>query len=181
MNVAASPAHVPTTLVGATTRNGPAPSVAGVGDQREGLHRLAQPHVVGEDPAEARTATGTPASGSPRAGRTRSSALTPDRLDLGQRLQRPQRLRGLHPLGGLGVDDADLGELVPQAEVVVADPDAAVGLVLQLAGRLDQPGEVRELGPVDADVHAAAQDHPVQPLGERLQHVGQRDRACRRR
>ena len=86
-----------------------------------------------------------------------------------------ERLRGPDPLGRLGVDDADLGQLVPQAEVVVADPDALVGLLVQLAGRLHQLRQLRELGPVDAQVLAVAEDHPVHALGQRLQHVRERD------
>ena len=54
-NFAHSAAQLPTTLVGATTRNGSASgrSSRGVADQREGLHGLAQAHVVGEDATEA--------------------------------------------------------------------------------------------------------------------------------
>ncbi len=149
----------------------------GVRDERQGLDGLAEPHVVGEDPAE----PGLPEVGEPaEPGQLVGPQLRlePDRVDGRQRVQGAERLGRPHPLGGLLVDDAHLGELVPQAQVVVTDPHAALGLLLQLGGRLDQPLQVRELGPVDAQVLAVAQDHPVEARGQRREHVGQRDRGA---
>ena len=131
VNVAASWAQVDTTLVGATTRNGAGPLGPGVGDQRQRLQRLAEPHVVGEDPAEpGRPQVGQPAEAVELVGP--QLGLQPGRLDLRQRGQPAQRLRRPDPLRGLRVDEADLGELVPQPEVVVGEPDPLAGLVVQL-------------------------------------------------
>ncbi len=126
--------------------------------ERQRLQGLAEPHVVGEDPAE----PGLPQEGQPPEAVELVGpqvGLQVDRVHGGQGVGRPQGAGGLDPLRGLGVDEPDLGELVPQPEVVVAHPDAVARLVVQLGGRLHQLGEMRELGPVDLDVHAGAQDH----------------------
>ena len=94
------------------------PSVARVwADQAEHLQRLAEAHVVGQHPAQAVLARGTPASGTRRAGRTAASDTTPVGSAAGGRSGR-ERLGPADPLGGLRVDHAELGELLPAAEVV---------------------------------------------------------------
>ena len=52
VNRAASRCQLPTSDIGQTSRVGPASGPASLGEQGEQLHRLAQPHVVGEHAAE---------------------------------------------------------------------------------------------------------------------------------
>ncbi len=173
---AASAAHVPTTLVGATTRNGPLPLRPGVGDQRQGLQRLAEPHVVGEDPAEPRL----PEERQPPEAVelvVPQLRLHPVRLHLRQPVEVAQRARRADPLRRLGVDQADLRQLRPQPEVVVAHPYPVGGLLLQLTGLPHQLGEPGEARVVDAQVGAVAQDDPLGPQGHRLEQLRQTDEA----
>ena len=87
---------------------------------------------------------------------TPTGSAPAERLDATQRLSRP------HPVAGLLVDHADLGELVPETEVDMADPDAIGGLLLQLGRLRHQLGEVLELGVIQRDVGPVGQhDAPI--------------------
>ena len=151
----------------------PGAGLARVRHQRQGLERLAEPHVVGQDAAEpALPEERQPAEAVELVGT--QLGLDADQFDLRERLDVAQRLGRPDPLGRLLVDDADLGELFPEVEVAVADPDAVARLLVQLGGGLDQLGEVRELRAVDLDVQAVGHDHPRLSERQRLEHVRQR-------
>ena len=93
--------------------------------------------------------------------------LDPGGLDLRQGLQPTERLRGPDPLVGLGVHDADLGELVPQTEVVVVHPHAVTRLLVELATGPEQ------LSNDDMDtVRARIEEFAAQSAGQPARRTG---------
>ena len=56
----------------------------------------------------------------------------------------------LAPGGGLGRDDAEQLQLVPEVGLEAADPERGRPGFLQGPGLLDQPAELVQLGPVEA-------------------------------
>jgi hypothetical protein len=130
------------------------PSVA---DHREGLDRLAQAHVVGEDAAE----PVLPQEGQPLVA---VELVGPEvRVEAGRHrrrrhgLQVQQTLHSAGPARALGLDDTELEQLLPQPRLVDADPQAVGGAVLQLPRLLDQPAQRHQLGPIEGEVGAAGQ------------------------
>ena len=175
MNCAASLRPGPTTLVGATTRNGRRAVRPGVRDQRQGLDGLAEPHVVGQDPAEpALPEEREPAEPVELVGP--QLRLDADRVDVRAASRGPQRLRrpGTH-WAACASTMPDLGELVPQARGRGGRPGRRRRAAPAARAAASTSRQVRELGPVDAQVLAVAQDDPVGAVGQRLEHVGQRD------
>ncbi len=142
--------------------------------EREHLQRLAQPHVVGQDPAEAvLVEEGQPPEALQLVGPQRGGEA--DGVGLGDLREVAERDRPVGPRRGLRVDDAQLGQLGPHAEVGRADADPGVVTLAQLGGRRDdlvQPGELR---PVEGDVQPAGQDEELVAAGHGREHVGQRD------
>src|SRR5690606_39090917 len=125
-----------------------------VADQAERLEGLAETHVVGEDAAEVELPQVHEPAYALQLVVTRSGGDTAE-IDLGQGLMVDQRSRGVHPASGLSIDDAECGELLPNAEVEVGDPQAVVVVLLQLGGGSDQLGEPGELRPVGGDIEPA--------------------------
>ena len=163
---------------GATTRNGAGAVRAGVRDQRQGLQRLAEPHVVGEDPAE----PGLPQEGQPAEAVELVGpqlGLDADRVDRGQRVQRRGAPAPRGPTGRPARRRCRPRRARPTGPGRGGRPGRR-----RRAGRCSSAAastssaQVGELGAVDAQVHAVAQDHPVDARGQRLEHVGQRDRGA---
>ncbi|WP_275693225.1 hypothetical protein [Nocardioides sp. TF02-7] len=142
-------------------------------DEREHLEGLAEAHVVGQDPAEPvlpqeREPPEPFALVGPQVGRQAH------RLRAGDDGEVAQRLRAADPVGRLGVDDARLGELGPQAEVVLADPDPVALALAQLGRRGDHLPQAVELGAVGRDVAPAGEDEELVAEGQCRQYVGER-------
>ncbi len=179
MKRAASLTQPGTTLVGATTRKGPRPGIAlaGVADERQRLERLAEPHVVGEDaaeleaperrePPEALALVG-PQLRVQRGGQR----VLGDRIELEQCSDLP--LPRLRLLG----DDAEGGELVPQACLVAADPQRLRRPVGEGSGLRDQLAQRLQAGLEQREVGAVREQHLRLAVRERLEHRGERQLA----
>ena len=154
-------------------------AAAGHGDQGEALQRLAQPHVVGEDPAQpVLPQEGQPAEPvllirpqpGPQAGRRPGSVRTAGR-------QQPLDL--LPPRRRLMPDHSQRGQLIPEPGLVPADPQRAARGVLQRPGFLDQPGERTQLRLVEGEVGPVGQQQMRLTPAERQEDVGERNRAAR--
>ncbi len=118
-----------------------APLLPGPLGHRQGLQRLAQPHVVGEDAAEPvvpeeRQPLVAVELVVPQGGRQRRRGLGVRQLVEGQ--QRPHRPRP--PLALVG-DDAEGDQLLPQARLVAVDPQPVRFVVLQRPGLLDDAAQ----------------------------------------
>ncbi len=150
--------------LGVATRTGGL--VARIGDQGDGLQRLAQPHVVGEHSAEAVVAqVGEPGV---------AVGLVAAQRGLHARGQRAWgdaaggRERGecLAPRRRLGVDDTELLELRPQVDVVPTHAEPVANVLLEAARLLDQPTELTQLGLVEAQVRSAREDEQLLLRGQ---------------
>ena len=99
----------------------------GVADQRQRLHGLAQPHVVGEDaaepvaPEEAQPVEALALVGPQLCGQGRGSSV------VGELVERQQARDLLLPRPCLALDHAQRGQLLPQARLEPADPQRAAG------------------------------------------------------
>ena len=119
---------------------------AGAFEHREGLDRLAEPHVVGEHAAEPRV----PQVGEPGVSLELVGAQgRPERRGQLDALRVPPRPRqpldGRLPLGALRLDDAEPDELIPQPDVIATDLQAVVLLVGELLRFLEHLGDVEQL------------------------------------
>ncbi len=143
-------------------------------DQREHLEGLAQPHVVGKDPAQSvLVQEREPPEALELVGP--EPGLDPLRLGLGHLGEVTQGGGALHPGCGLGVDHAQLVELGPGAEVARADAHPARSCLAELCRQRHHLLQAGELGPLEGDVETAGQDEELVAPGQGGQHVGQRD------
>ena len=128
------------------------------GDHREGLQRLAEPHVIGEDAAEpVLVEEGQPTEPVALVGPQRR-AYACGHVDGRDRVEIEQAVDSGLPAATLLVDDAQLHQLAPQARLKRTDPQAVGLAVLQRAGFLDQSAETIETRVVDAEVRTGVQD-----------------------
>jgi hypothetical protein len=143
-------------------------------DEREHLERLAQTHVVGQDPAEPVLAQeGEPPEALELVGAQRRRQAVGD-VRTRHLVEVAQGGGPLHPGRGPHVHDAELRQLGPGAEVARADAQPArLGLaeLRRERHRLVEPGELRS---VEGHVGATRQDQELLVTGDRGQHVGQR-------
>ena len=174
-NRAVSASQLPTTLVGATTRNGAAPDAVPASSP-------AAASFAAQISARAWTVLPRPmssASTPPRPWRYRKlSQLKPSSWygrssafsDAGQRQALDAAFKqpadGLAPRRGLLVHDAQLGELVPQPGLEAADLQRGVLVVLQGAGLVDQGPQLVQFRQVQREVGAAGQQHAGLAGGE---------------
>ncbi len=128
----------------------------------DGLHRLAQPHVVGEDAAEPLGAQEVEPV-EPRTLIVPEGGSQPHRgIDPGEGRLIGQTAHAQPPLGLLDGEHAELGQVVPQPHVVAVDRELVARPVGEGAGLVDDGAEAVELGAVEPDVLAIAQEeHPV--------------------
>src|SRR5699024_4069222 len=90
-------------------------------DRGEELEGLAEPHVIGEDPAEARVPAGAePATSLQLEGPHRRVHGRGELL--GREIHGPDPVQQGAPAVGIGVDALEGGDLVPGREVVAAEP-----------------------------------------------------------
>ena len=82
------------------------------------------------------------------------------------------------PRGRLVADLAQGGQLLPQPGLEPADPQGAVGLVLQRPRLVDEPGEGGELGLVEREVRAVGQQQVRLAARQRDEQLGERDLAA---
>ena len=178
--------------MGATTRNGAAPAAGPAADepaecasdgaarfgagsgvfrrahQGQGLHGLAQAHVVGQHTAEA---VAVQEAEPVEAFQLVRAQLGVQRLGQGKALDAAfqQAAHGLAPRRGLFVDDPEVCELVPQSCLEAADLQRGVfvaGVVLQGAGLVDQRPQLVQLRQVQREVRPAGQQHAGLPGSE---------------
>ena len=143
--------------------------------EREHLERLAQPHVVGQDPAQGvLVQEGEPPEALQLVGA--EPGRQADRVWLRDLGEVAQGGGPLHPGRRLGIDDPQLGQLGPHTEVGGADAHPSGLAVTKLGGEGDDLVEAGELGSVEGDVEATGHDEELVSTGQCGQHVGQRDR-----
>ena len=139
------------------------------GDGGDDLHRLAEPHVVGEDAPDA----GVPQPCEP----TESVELVGAQgrqevwwhLGHGSVLERPEGRDVGGPASALLVDDAERDELLPEVGVVGRQPQAAGLGVGELPGLVDEGTESVQLGTVEAEPRAGVEEHHLLTAGQRAE------------
>ena len=136
---------------------------------RDDLERLAEPHVVGEDAADA----GVPEAREPAV--AVELVGTQGRPQVGWHLgERPglegtERLDVGRPARALLVDDAEGDELVPEVGVVRAEAQSAGLGVGDVAGLLDEVAQPVQLGPVEPEERAGLEEHDLVATRERAE------------
>ncbi len=140
---------------------------AGVGDERERLHGLAEPHVVGEDPAETAPVEEGQPTESLHLIRAEGDAVEFGHLGGRQMLEITQGLRGLAPgHGGFGLV-GEVFELGPQTDVEAADL-RGLGFPFGDEVRLGEEGlEPVEDGTVEGEVRVVGELELALALRER--------------
>ena len=186
-NRCASAAQLASTEVGATMRKGwigrsrrlRSPDVLRVLEQRQGLQRLAEPHVVGQDAAE-------PVRPQEREPLEPGQLVGPQlRVDRGgHRHRRRSRSTASSPRTWR-CHAAAWWPTTPSAASSSHRPawnrlirSAAVRLVLQRAGLVDEPGERGELRLVQGEVRAVGEQQVRLAVRERDEQVGERHLAA---
>ena len=158
-------------------RRGRRVTLPGVADQGEGLQRLTEPHVVGEDSAQpVLPEERQPAE--PVLLVRAQPGLQPGRgLGAADSAGRQQALDLLPPRRRLMSDHSQRGQLIPEPGLIPADPQRAARRILQRAGLLDQPGERTQLRLVEGEVGAVGQQQVRLAPAEGQEHLEERHRA----
>ena len=147
-------------------------------DQRERLQRLAEPHVVSEDPAELelpqRRQPAEPVTlvGAQLCVKRRRRLVLGDRVDLEQRAD--LALPRLRLLG----HDAERGELGPEPGLIAADPQRRRGRVRQRSGLFDQRSQLLQARLQQREVSAVIEQHVRLAAREGAEHLGERQLAA---
>ncbi len=138
----------------------------GATDQGQRLERLAEAHVVGEDPAEAVVLEERePAVAGTLVG-PQLRDETRGQVGLRNLVEVEQTLHGAGPPLALRIDDAQLRQVVPEPGLVAAHPKALRLAVLEAARLVDEPPQLVVLRPLDAEERAALEDQVALTQGE---------------
>ncbi len=115
-------------------------------DERQGLQRLAEAHVVGEDTAELVLPQERQPTEPVELVRAQQCPQRRGRLRALDGAERQQSLDLLLPRARLAADHSQLGQLGPQPRLEPADLELTGRRVLQRPCLLDQPGKRLQLG-----------------------------------